>query len=144
MKSYQIVSHKTGPIWSKKRTLKFIQTLCLKQTLIASRFLWHFSESLGSRRILPLPQSTPTLITKYRAARIRSWLCSWCPWALVLRLTVLLCLASVNLFGGDPAGVALLCEKEYESIDLTPTSALFFWAHKSNPLEFPNMSTSML
>lgn len=115
------------------------QTLCLRWTAVASWFLWHSSESLGSRRIvliLRLPQSVPTLMTKYRAAQIRLWLWSWCPWALVLRLTVLFWLASVNLFGGDPDGVILLCDKEYESIDLTPFQSLpcSFWAHKSNPL----------
>lgn len=54
----------------------------------------------------------------------------------MLRLTILFCLASVNVFGGDPAGVILLCDKEHESIDLTPLQLLpcSFLAHKSNPL----------
>lgn len=55
----------------------------------------------------------------------------------MLRLTVLFCLASVNLFGGDPAGVILLCDKEYESIDLTPTSALFFLGTQEQPTLIP-------
>lgn len=51
--------------------------------------------------------------------------------------SVLFCLASVNQFGGDPAGVFLLCDKEYESIDLTPTPALFFLVTQEQPTLIP-------
>lgn len=104
---------------------------------VASWFLWHCSETRGSRRvvlILPLPQSTPALMTKYRAAQNRLWLWSWCPWALVLKSIVLFCLASVNLFGGDPAGHSPLWQGVWVNwFDFTSTSALFFLGTQEQP-----------